>query len=223
MAPELDLDQEVIRCLDSVQELLVLQHSLSLHLREGWMDMARARYSMGPSRVSQPLFSLKPYSASARVSLVPPDDNAGLPLHMSLLRLDSGKNTSATPSESHTPREGQASQHDHSRSAAVPSDWSRDEDAAYRRIMAGVTDSDSDSEAAGGNEATEQTRPLRWFGAFVSPQLQAAQSSFELALEILVKISNAQGQATHAYNEVMQQRDDMKLDAPAKPEAQTDI
>lgn len=34
MASELDPDQEVIRCLDSVQELLVLQHSLSLHLRE---------------------------------------------------------------------------------------------------------------------------------------------------------------------------------------------
>jgi len=43
------------------------------------------------------------------------------------------------------------------------------------------------------------------------------------ALEILVKISNAQGQALHAYNQVMQQRGDMILDGPAKPEAQAHI
>lgn len=35
---------------------------------QGWMEMASARYSMGP-RVSQPLFRLKPYAASASISI----------------------------------------------------------------------------------------------------------------------------------------------------------
>jgi hypothetical protein len=33
------------------------------------MEMAQARYAMGPARISQPLYSLKPYAASASVSV----------------------------------------------------------------------------------------------------------------------------------------------------------
>lgn len=40
------------------------------------------------------------------------------------------------------------------------------------------------------------------------------------ALEVLVKMSNAQGQALHAHNQVMQQRGDVVLDGPPQPEAQ---
>ncbi len=36
---------------------------------QGWMEMAQARYAMGPARISQPLYSLKPYAASASVSV----------------------------------------------------------------------------------------------------------------------------------------------------------
>jgi hypothetical protein len=69
MAP-LDLDHHVLRCLDSCHDLLALHDALSLLLRQGWMDMTRARYSMGPSRISHPLFSRKPHAASAQLHLL---------------------------------------------------------------------------------------------------------------------------------------------------------
>ncbi|KAJ7518355.1 hypothetical protein O6H91_21G065300 [Diphasiastrum complanatum] len=57
------LDATILRCLDSVDRLLQLRAALSETLAQGWMDMARARYAMGPSRIGQTLFSLKPNAA----------------------------------------------------------------------------------------------------------------------------------------------------------------
>ncbi|KAG0562594.1 hypothetical protein KC19_9G158600 [Ceratodon purpureus] len=210
-----DLDHHVLRCLDSCHELLALRNDLSLLLRQGWMDMARARYSMGSSRISHPLFSLKPHSASAHVGLALLDDDPGSPSLMTLVRLDAAgiTNSQSADSDSHTCKPERRG----SRSGAAPPDWSHDEDAAYRRLMAGEGDSDSDSEAAVETQTNEQTRPLRWFGTLVSPHLQAAQTSFESALEILVKIANAQQEASHAHNQVMQQRGGMNVDEPSSP------
>jgi hypothetical protein len=86
--------------------------------------------------------------------------------------------------------------------------------------MAGEGDSDYGSEGAAETQANDQTMPLRWFGALVSPHLQAAQSSFESALEILVKIANAQREALHAHSQVMQQRGGVNLDELSLPETQ---
>jgi hypothetical protein len=36
---------------------------------QGWMEMGQAQYAMGPAQISQPLYSLKPYAASASVSV----------------------------------------------------------------------------------------------------------------------------------------------------------
>lgn len=42
------------------------------------MELASARYEMGPARISQTLFSLKPQAAKAVVDISPPPQLAGL-------------------------------------------------------------------------------------------------------------------------------------------------
>uniref|UniRef100_A0A7I4F840 Vacuolar ATPase assembly protein VMA22 n=1 Tax=Physcomitrium patens TaxID=3218 RepID=A0A7I4F840_PHYPA len=145
-------DQDFICCLDSVHDLLTLRHSLSLLLSQGWMDMAKARYSMGLSRISQPLFSLKPHSASARILVSFTDDGAESSSQLTLVKLDARERNSHSTSYSHTSEEKPGHELEQkqkpTRSKAVPTDWSQDEDAAYRQLMGGVDDSDSDSEAS---------------------------------------------------------------------------
>jgi len=73
--PRCDDDEEILRFMDSVDGYLVLMDSLSSALRQGWLDMASARHSMGPSRVSSTLFDHKEQSAATKLQVV---DHAGL-------------------------------------------------------------------------------------------------------------------------------------------------
>jgi len=204
------LDMEMIKCLDSVHQLLSLRDTLSQLLRQGWMEMASARYSMGP-QVSQPLFRLKPYAASASISITDDsndNDEASIvsdgPFHMTLQRLETGdlsngKVTGPSNKVDEPSRQGQE------QSNAVPTDWTQEEDAAYKRLMRDVDDLDSDSESGFSTQAKEKAKPLHWFGGLVSPHLRAAQGSFQLALEVLVDMANAQGEAAHAHKLVLQE------------------
>ncbi|KAK6116792.1 hypothetical protein DH2020_049422 [Rehmannia glutinosa] len=57
-------DQHILNFLDSVDSYLILMDSLSSALRQGWLDLASARHSMGASRVNSALFDLKSHHAS---------------------------------------------------------------------------------------------------------------------------------------------------------------
>ncbi|CAM6024103.1 unnamed protein product [Sphagnum balticum] len=233
-----DMDMEMIRWLDSVHQLLCLRDSLSQVLRQGWMEMAQARYAMGPARISQPLYSLKPYAASASVS-VKSSPSSGAPetavdqedvfqptsncaVHFALQKQSSdgddhtsnqpSKNTLKSRNMHHSSKSGEQAQ-------LVPSDWSREEDIAYKKLMGDTDDSDTDTELQPktSTQALGSTKPLQWFGGLVSPHLRAAQSSFESALEIVVDIANAQSDAVrgHGHGDVKIQEN---VEGPQTPE-----
>ncbi|PWA64103.1 hypothetical protein CTI12_AA348920 [Artemisia annua] len=60
-----EIEEETLIFLDSLDHYLVLIDSLSNSLlRQGWMELAGARYSMGASRVNTALLNLQPHSAA---------------------------------------------------------------------------------------------------------------------------------------------------------------
>ncbi|KAI0499544.1 hypothetical protein KFK09_017748 [Dendrobium nobile] len=66
---ELEGEEQALLFLDSLDSYLMLLHSLSSSLRQGWLELASARHSMGPSRLSSALLDLKVQSAATTVML----------------------------------------------------------------------------------------------------------------------------------------------------------
>ncbi|KAI3745612.1 hypothetical protein L6452_08013 [Arctium lappa] len=62
-------DENTLIFLDSVDNYLILIETLSSTLRQGWLELASARHSMGASRVNSALLSLKQHSAATTVEL----------------------------------------------------------------------------------------------------------------------------------------------------------
>ncbi|KAM1813162.1 hypothetical protein ACFX11_027002 [Malus domestica] len=59
-----ELNENSLQFLDSIDGYLTLLDSLSWTLRQGWLQLASARHSMGESRVSSALLDLKSHNAS---------------------------------------------------------------------------------------------------------------------------------------------------------------
>ncbi|KAK8941078.1 hypothetical protein KSP39_PZI009804 [Platanthera zijinensis] len=64
-----DGEEQALLFLDSLDGYLTLLDSLSSTLRQGWLELACARHSMGSSRVSSTLLDLKAQSAATTVLL----------------------------------------------------------------------------------------------------------------------------------------------------------
>ncbi|PKA65129.1 hypothetical protein AXF42_Ash013250 [Apostasia shenzhenica] len=62
-------EQKALLFLDSMDDYLTLLDSLSSTLRQGWLELASARQSMGSSRVSSALLDLKAHSAETTLQL----------------------------------------------------------------------------------------------------------------------------------------------------------
>ncbi|EPS63368.1 hypothetical protein M569_11419, partial [Genlisea aurea] len=62
-------DGDALSFMDSVDRYLTLAANLSSALRQGWLELASARHSMGTSRVNPILFDHKPHRASTTLQL----------------------------------------------------------------------------------------------------------------------------------------------------------
>lgn len=64
-----DEDKVALQFMDSLHNYLSLSDSLSSTLRQGWLELASARYSMGTSRVNSSLLDLKFHSAATTLKI----------------------------------------------------------------------------------------------------------------------------------------------------------
>ncbi|KAL6317242.1 hypothetical protein AAG906_029995 [Vitis piasezkii] len=71
---QLDEEENVVTFLDSMDAYLTLIDSLSSTLRQGWLELASARHSMGASRISSSLFDLKLHSAATSLRVTEDDE-----------------------------------------------------------------------------------------------------------------------------------------------------
>ncbi|RLM66100.1 hypothetical protein C2845_PM16G11170 [Panicum miliaceum] len=194
--PRGDDDEEILRFMDSVDGYLVLMDSLSSALRQGWLDMASARHSMGPSRVSSTLFDHKEQSAATKLQVA---DHAGLEPseskpHFALSKWSLQEECNSTYDVSE-----QASTEPklrHRGSATTPEDGNHERDATTADSSAGA---DTSSHV---NVQRARSKALSVFGALVSPKLRTAQISFETALELIVELANSRSNMLASFSQL---------------------
>ncbi|KAD7477004.1 hypothetical protein E3N88_00140 [Mikania micrantha] len=172
-------DDKTLFFLDSLDNYLILIETLSSSLRQGWLELASARHSMGASRVNTALLSLKNHSAATKVEL-DYDDYDGSTIkspHFSLCKWTStdDKNSSL---EKQNIEEGEQLKEN-------LSSW---ECVIYFLCM---------------YFQKERAKVLSMFGTLVSPKLRASQLSFETALETLVELSNVRSSILKAHDAIL--------------------
>ncbi|XP_015066785.1 coiled-coil domain-containing protein 115 isoform X1 [Solanum pennellii] len=190
-------DKIVLELMDSTDNYLHLMNSLSSSLREGWLELASARHSMGASRISSALFDLKSHSAATTLQLNHQDAGPkSEESHFSLCKWASSESPKSCSEEDTLLQKKSNS----------PKVLNQD----------GSSNSEVQEEASEAPEATESPRTvedqarkerlksLSMFGVLVCPKLRAAQSSFETALETLVEVANKRADLLNAYEQVQE-------------------
>lgn len=193
------LDMKLIQLLDSTDDYIKLYYSLSQTLRQGWLEIAGARYSMGPSCISEASFNLKPHPAYTLISAERTDDVDATDENCAVEKADEKISMSGVKQEAcfilhkwenkeevdfKESRERSSSQlrHRHlSHSAEKDKGESKDK---------GSSESSSNAAVSQQQVQKRKSEALSLFGTLVSPQLRSAQISFEKVLETLVEIAN---------------------------------
>ncbi|KAG9448724.1 hypothetical protein H6P81_008689 [Aristolochia fimbriata] len=186
--------------LDSMDEYLILFDSLSSSLRQGWLDLASARHSMGSSRITSVLIDLKVHPAASTVQVREVDSATKAPLFalskwvtQKESHLDSEKvrmDEELHPDSLQLRRRGPA----HSFDAGDKSSMTTPGFIADEQVQ----------------EQKERSKTLSMFGTLVSPKLRGAQLSFETALEILVEIANKRSLMLSAFTQLQEEVPDVR-------------
>ncbi|KAL5216010.1 hypothetical protein ABZP36_007411 [Zizania latifolia] len=188
-----DDDDEILRFMDSVDGYLLLMDSLSSALRQGWLDLASARHSMGTSRVSSTLFDHKEQSAATKLQVIDSADmqssepNPHFVLSKWHLEEKPSSNDSVSAQDTKPTLRFRGS-------ATTPEDGSHQSDAALAESLAGV-DTSSHVQRA-------RSKALSVYGALVSPKLRTAQISFETALEVIVELANSRSNMLASFSQI---------------------
>ncbi|KAL6982598.1 hypothetical protein U1Q18_015986 [Sarracenia purpurea var. burkii] len=190
-------EHKVVKFLDSVDSYLTLFDSLSSTLRQGWLELASARHSMGASRINSALFDLKYHCAATSLQVAQDDvDSVMKQPIFTLCKWVSPDNRQCSTEK------GKADKDDILK-------WkSTNPQLRYRgtsEIQEKMPESNGsiDSTLTVDNQIQkERSKSLSIFGALVSPKLRAAQLSFETALDTLVQIANMQSTMLSACDQV---------------------
>ncbi|KAL5764973.1 hypothetical protein ACOSQ2_017567 [Xanthoceras sorbifolium] len=195
-------EENLLQFLDSVDGYLTLMDSLSSTLRQGWLELASARHSMGASRISSVLLDLKVHSAdtSVQVSQYDVDSVEAQPTFV-LRQWASSDNGEHSFGEA-KPREDKLQTVSNS---------------LQLRNRGGSHLSEEKASASNGSPLTlddevqkKRSKSLSVFGALVSPKLRASQLSFETALETLVEIANMRSTLLSTFDRVHKKMEDTK-------------
>ncbi|PHU27697.1 hypothetical protein BC332_06029 [Capsicum chinense] len=193
-------DKNVLQLLDSTDSYLLLMNSLSSSLRQGWLELASARHSMGASRISSALFDLKSHSAATTLQLNHQDAGPELEKsHFSLCKWASSESSKSCSEEAKF-EEDKLLQ----KKSISPKSLNQ-EGLSNSEVQEKVSEAQETTESPRTLEdqaRKERLKSLSMFGVLVCPKLRAAQSSFETALETLVEVANKRADLLNAYDQV---------------------
>ncbi|KFK44189.1 hypothetical protein AALP_AA1G226200 [Arabis alpina] len=182
-------DEHVLQFLDSLDGYLTLMDNLNSKLREGWLDLASARHSMGTLRINSTLLDLKDHPAATTLQVTDQEiESLGAVPHFALSKWAS---------------KGSRKGKDFSTDVDSEMDSPLSPQIRYR----GVSDEKSPAKnetllAADEEIKKERAKSLSVFGGLVSPKLRGAQLSFETALETLVEIANTRSSMLSAFEQM---------------------
>ncbi|KAM6602435.1 hypothetical protein CsatA_022044 [Cannabis sativa] len=181
-------DQHLLQFLDSTDDYLTQMDSLSMMLRQGWFELASARYSMGASRVSSAMLDLNSHSAATSVQVSEDVDSGVRKARFALCKWGSSDNVKQGFGEAKLGDDSLQLRHRSS------SPFSESTEKASPQNGAPLIVDDQIQK--------ERSKSLSVFGTLVSPKLRTAQLSFETALEKLVEIANARSTMLSTFDQV---------------------
>ncbi|KAJ8567066.1 hypothetical protein K7X08_019274 [Anisodus acutangulus] len=191
-------DKNVVELLDSTDSYLLLMDSLSSSLRQGWLELASARHSMGASRIGSALFDLKSHSAATTLQLNHQDAGPeSEKSHFSLCKWAASSESPKSCSDEAKFEEAKLSPRKSSSPKVLNQDGSSNSEVQEEASEATESPRTIEDQAR-----KERLKSLSMFGMLVSPKLRAAQSSFETALETLVEVANKRADLLNAYDQV---------------------
>uniref|UniRef100_A0A5B7BCK6 Vacuolar ATPase assembly protein VMA22 n=1 Tax=Davidia involucrata TaxID=16924 RepID=A0A5B7BCK6_DAVIN len=197
---EQEEEHNVVKFLDSMDSYLTLLDSLSSTLRQGWLELASARHSMGASRINSTLFDLKHHAASTSLQVTQNDvDSIMTQPHFTLCKWASPDNKKCC-SEKVKFDEDELLK----RKSTSPQLRHRGT-SQYSEIQEKRLESNGSSLTVDNQVQKERSKSLSMFGALVSPKLRVAQFSFETALEALVEIANMRSSMLSTYDQVQKE------------------
>lgn len=172
-------NENTLNFLDSVDDYLLLIESLTSTLRQGWLELASARHSMGGSRVNTVLLTLKEHSAATKVEVNYDNDSSMTKSpRLTLCKWESSdKKDSSFENENID-----------NKNPTKESNRSETTDKTESHLQ------------------KERGKVLSMFGGLVSPKLRASQLSFETALEKLIEIANVRSSIHEAHHALLQHK-----------------
>ncbi|XP_059653948.1 uncharacterized protein LOC132300746 isoform X2 [Cornus florida] len=190
-------ENNVVKFLDSMDSYLTLLDSLSSTLRQGWLELASARHSMGASRINSALFDLKHHSAATALQ-VTQFDSTMKQTHFTLCKWMSPDNKNYCSEEAKFDE-------DEMLQSQSTSQLRHRGISQYSEIQEKREKSNGPLLTVDDHAQKERSKLLSVFGALVSPKLRSAQLSFETALETLVEIANIRSSMLSAYDQVQKE------------------
>ncbi|GMJ02785.1 hypothetical protein like AT1G20770 [Hibiscus trionum] len=183
-----DENADVLQFMDSMDAYFTLLHSLSSTLRQGWLELASARHSMGAYRVNTVLLDHTSHSAATTL-LVTQDEGKvdSVEPRFTLCKWGSSSNEKFL-GEKQSSQDQLHPQLRHRGSTQLSEEKTSSENKASCEI---------DDQVQKG-----RSKSLSVFGTLVSPKLRSAQLSFETALETLVEMANARSEMLYAFDKV---------------------
>ena len=210
------------KVLDAAAEYVRIREQLGANLKTGHLQLAKARYAMGPSSIgsanyssimqatSQVLVShadINPFQPTGRPEIAGSSSSPG----------SSPKGSNKKTVDSSPPSTSRAVEA-HDGTSTMQADAGLDAIAEAQSSHSGELDgknqysSDAISELAAKFGTTHVDRhnptyksaapkdPLKWFGFMVSPHLRQSQADFKDAVPLLVELANAQHRIHSALN-----------------------
>jgi len=188
-------EHKVLKFLDSVDSYLTLIESFSSTLRQGWLELASARQSMGSSRVNSALFDLKYHCAATSLQVRQEDVKEP---NFTLCKWVSLDNEKCCSEETKFDKDGFSERK------------SSNSQLRYRgtsEIQEKIPESDRSAVAVDDQIQQERSKSLSMFGKLVSPKLRDAQLSFETALDTLVAVANMRSSLLSSYDQVRKDKE----------------
>ncbi|KAI0499540.1 hypothetical protein KFK09_017744 [Dendrobium nobile] len=203
---EIEGEQQALLFLDSLDSYLMLLDSLSSILRQGWLELASARHSMGPSRLSSALLDLKVQSAATTVMLneLVEESQSVLQPQFTLSKWACLEERIFSPKEvvdGSLLKDCNSTWLRHRRPKHVH-DVTLESTAVDENVRALSLSKNSSTTSESVDENKRRYKSLSVFGALVSPKLRTAQLSFETALETIVEIANMRSSMLSSFSQL---------------------
>ena len=188
------LDEILLEFFDVYDTLIQTQGALGNNMKDGFLSMSRARYSMGIKSVGVSQYNLqnmvasqtvatetnKCYSANS-ISISNKKDNSDEPFSTNFELVDPSKLQTDNQTDDGIPVE------------TVGLRQRKVTDVKNENIVSASERQDS--------KKANKNDPLKWFGVLVSPSLRQSQTSFKSVIENVVSLANMKNKLLNLIGE----------------------